>query len=164
MKFEMIVAHSKNNCIGNQNGLPWRLKDDMINFKRITEGGIVIMGRKTFESIGRPLADRLNIVLTRDESYSKEGVTVVYSKEEVLLMLREINSKIFIIGGAQIYNLFMEEIEEFHITEVQEDIEGDAYLGDTPWRDMKLIEEKKFLKNKDNEYDAIYRRYVKDNS
>ena len=161
MIIEMIVAHSKNYCIGINNKLPWILKDDLKNFKNLTKHNVVIMGRKTYESIGNPLPDRINIILTRKKEYSVEGAYVLNSKEDVFKFLDKENRRIFIIGGIEIYNLFLEDIYEFHITEVNASVEGDSYLTKPLWENLPIVEKREFIKNDRNEYDFIYKRYIK---
>ena len=104
MKISLIVAMSKNRVIGKDGGIPWRLSDDQKNFRKVTMGHPIIMGRKTHESIGRPLDGRLNIVLTRDENYEAEGCRVVHSLDEAIDTSGD-TTEVFIIGGEAIYEM-----------------------------------------------------------
>lgn len=124
----IIVAIGKNNEIGKKNELLWNLPADMKHFKEITSGHTVIMGQKTFESIGRPLPNRRNIILTLDRNFKNEGVEIVHSPEEAIKLansytkdesiLQAQDKEIFVIGGGQIYKLFMEKADKLYITHV----------------------------------------------
>ncbi len=133
-----IVAVDKNNCIGRGNEMPWHIPTDFKYFKETTKGHPIIMGRKTFESIGRPLPGRLNIVLTRGGVQNfPEGVVVAGSLEKALNCAQEAkdydNSKIFIIGGAQIYKASQDQTDQFYITRVETEVDGgDAFYPVLP--------------------------------
>jgi len=154
---ELIVAYSKNNVIGKDNKLLWNLKDDLLNFKRITSGKTVVMGRKTYDSIGRPLPDRKNIILTRNKELKIEGCEIINSIEEVLKLTDE---EIVIIGGEQVYNLFKNYVDIFHLTEVDTIIEGDAFF-EIDISNLNKVEEVSQEINERNEYSWIYRKYIK---
>ena len=125
----IILAMSKNNQIGMDNKLPWHIPEDLKYFKEKTKGHMVVMGRKTYESIGRPLPNRKNIVLTRDTNFEADGVTIVHSFEEALIMCSSIE-ECYIIGGGEIYNLFLPFANRLYITIVDTVIEGDTtFLG-----------------------------------
>ena len=114
----LIVAIGKNNELGKNNKLLWHLKEDMKFFKSTTTGKTVIMGRKTFESIGRPLPNRENIVLSRSNIYLGNDIKIMNSKEEVLEYIKN-KDEVFIIGGEKIYRLFIDDVNEMLITEVE---------------------------------------------
>lgn len=121
----LIVAVSRNGQIGIDNQLPWHIKEDLQHFKAITSGSTIVMGRKTFESIGRPLPNRKNVVLTRDTSFKREGIHVIHSVDDVLqLSVQEDN--LFIIGGGEIYTLLLPYADKLYITLVDIDIDGDT--------------------------------------
>lgn len=120
----LIVAMSQNNVIGDKNKLLWNLKEDMVRFKNITTGHPILMGRKTYESIGRPLPNRTNIVVTRG-NIEIDGCTVVHSIEEGINMFPD-NEEIFIIGGAEIYKQVLPKVDKMYLTVILEDYEGDA--------------------------------------
>lgn len=126
----MIVAVSKNNQIGANNALPWDIKEDMKFFRTKTAGKTVIMGRKTYESIGKALPNRKNVILTTNEDLKVDGATIVTSFEEALKIAKEDDT--FIIGGGEIYNIFMPHAEQLFITQVDTDI-----LGDTTFPEYK---------------------------
>lgn len=129
----IIVAMSTNRVIGIDNELPWHLPEDLKHFKQKTLGKPVVMGRKTFESIGRPLPERKNIVITRDAAWSAEGVEVVNSVDDAITIasqhaLAESVSEVMLIGGAMIYEQVLPLVSKLYITEVKSIIEGDAYF------------------------------------
>ena len=113
--------------IGRNGTLPWHLPEDLAFFKRTTSGHPIVMGRKTFESIGRPLPKRRNIVLTRDPNWSAPGTEVIHRPEE-LTKLPDISGKVYIIGGAEIYQAFLPHTDEVLVTHVLEPHAGDTYL------------------------------------
>lgn len=125
-----VVAMAHNNVIGKSNDLPWYLPADLKHFKDLTTGQSVIMGRKTFDSImsrlGKPLPNRQNIVITRDNSYTQDGVTVAHSLEEAVELAA--SKDVYIIGGAQIFDLAMPKFDRLYITEIDADIDGDTYF------------------------------------
>jgi dihydrofolate reductase len=122
-----IVAMAANGVIGRGNGLPWRLPDDLKRFKSITIGHTVLMGRRTYETIGRPLPDRRNLVLTRDRTWSAPGCVVVHSPEEALDTVRD-SGRLFVIGGAQVYLACWSFVNRIELTEVHAEPEGDTHL------------------------------------
>ena len=127
MHLVAIVAMTSDRVIGRNGTLPWHLPDDLAFFKRTTSGHPIVMGRKTFESIGRPLPKRRNIVLTRDPNWSAPGTEVIHSPEE-LSKLPDIGCTVYIIGGAEIYQAFLPLTDEILVTHVREDHEGDTRL------------------------------------
>ena len=136
MKRKMILAMDLDGCIGKDDGLPWRLRADMLRFKRLTVGeghNAVLMGRTTWESLPeayRPLDNRLNIVVTRNQEYALEGVSVSYSIEKGLLVAEENDSEIcWIIGGANVYEQCRELVEEIHVTMVETNQSGEIRVG-----------------------------------
>jgi dihydrofolate reductase len=120
-----IVAMTSDRVIGRDGGLPWNLPADLAFFKRTTSGYPIVMGRKTYESIGRPLPKRRNIVLTRDPSWSAEGVEIIRRPEE-LGDLPGIDGPVFIIGGSEIYSVFLGQLEDLLVTHVFEKHPGDT--------------------------------------
>jgi dihydrofolate reductase len=120
---KLIVAISKNRVIGDSNKLIWHLPADLKRFKEITGGHSIVMGRKTYESIGRPLPNRRNIIITRDQNYDIEGCEVVNSIDEALLLTA---SDCFIIGGGEIYKQTLNIADQIYMTVVEEEFEGDT--------------------------------------
>lgn len=125
MTLTAIVAMTPERIIGRNNKLPWHFPEDLKFFKRTTSGHPVVMGRKTFDSIGQPLPDRQNIVLTRDHSWSAEGVEVIHSPDE-LASLQLQTPTVFIMGGAEIYTLFLSRLDDLLVSWVHEPHEGDT--------------------------------------
>ena len=126
-KLSAIVAMTRERVIGKDNDLPWRLPEDLKMFKRTTAGHPVVMGRKTWDSLGKykPLPGRQNIVITRDEDWAEVGAKVIFSPEE----LKEIelqDEHVFVIGGAQIYQLFLPQLDEMIVSHVYQNYEGDT--------------------------------------
>ena len=121
-----VVAMDPNRLIGANGSLPWRLPEDLAFFKKTTLGHPILMGRKTFESIGRPLPKRRNIVLTRDKSWSHEGVEVIHSPEEISGDAKTI----FVIGGAEIYKALADRIDQWLVSHVHETHQGDTHLAE----------------------------------
>lgn len=127
-----VVAMDKNNCIGQGNALPWHISADLKHFKAITQGGVVIMGRKTLESMGRALPNRVNWVITRDPSWQFEGVKVAHSIEDALNeALTDVQhsekASLFIIGGGEIFTQTLNIADRLELTHVDLDVQGDAH-------------------------------------
>ncbi len=131
MRISLIVAMTENRTIGLDGGMPWHISEDLKYFKRVTLGAPIIMGRKTFDSIGRALPGRTNIVVTRDTAYAHDGIEVVHDLEAGIRKAKAIaeiegKDEIFIIGGAQIYGLAIPVAERLYITEIHCTLDGDA--------------------------------------
>jgi dihydrofolate reductase len=126
-RISFVVAFDRNRVIGKDGKLPWRLPDDMKHVRALTVGKPVIMGRRTYESIGRPLPDRMNIVLTRDPGFAAEGVSVARTPEEALRLAAGA-SEIIVFGGAEIFRLFLPIAERIYLTQVDADVGGDTYF------------------------------------
>lgn len=127
----MIAAMGKNRVIGKDNDMPWHLPADLQHFKKTTLGSPIIMGRKTYDSIGRPLPGRLNIILSRNTKLEIEGCSVVNSLDKALDLARQTDAtEIFITGGAHLYDTFLEEADRLYITLIDEEFEGDTYFPD----------------------------------
>ncbi|MGE7840411.1 dihydrofolate reductase [Lysinibacillus sp. NPDC093712] len=123
----LIVAHDNNNVIGYENGMPWHLPGDLQYFKEKTMSKPMIMGRKTFESIGRPLPGRRNIVITRDANYRADGAEIVTSLDEALSLAGEV-PEIMIIGGEQIFRLSMDITDRIYATKINHSFKGDTFF------------------------------------
>ena len=161
MRLSMIVAQSQNRVIGRDNKLPWYLPGDLKYFKQATMGKSVIMGRKTYESIGKPLPGRLNIVVTRDESYKLEGAKVVFSLHEAI-DLAESQAVIdgaeeaMVIGGEQIYAQALELSERLYVTQVHAQVEGDAYFPEFDLNAWQELGREDFSAEGPNPYDYSF--------
>ena len=123
----IVVAIGENNAIGKNNELLWYLPKDLRHFKTITKGHTVIMGRKTFESVGKPLPNRRNIIITRNTDLAIEGTEVVHTLEEALELCKQ-DEEVFIIGGAEIYKMAMQHTDKIYLTVVHENFEADAFF------------------------------------
>jgi dihydrofolate reductase len=123
----LILARARNGVIGARGGLPWHLPEDLAFFKRTTMGHPIVMGRKTWESIGRPLPGRRSIVVTRDRSFSAAGAEVVHGLDEAIERCAEAD-EIFVIGGAQLYADALPRADRLLLTEVDADFDGDTFL------------------------------------
>lgn len=137
-RVSLIAALARNRAIGRDNRMPWRLPEDLKRFKRLTMGHAVIMGRKTFESIGSPLPGRTNIVITRSSDWSRSGCLPVHSLEAALAAVAE-SQDAFVIGGAQIYALALPLAQRLYMTEIERDFEGDAFFPEfdrSQWREI----------------------------
>ena len=143
MEVIMIVAVASNNVIGRDGKLPWHLPSDLQHFKRTTMGFPLIMGRKTFEAIGRPLPGRDNIVLTRDPSLTIPGCVIKHSLPEALDHCRE-QQKVFIIGGGDIFKLALPYTDTIIVTALEREVEGDVYLEPIDPARFKEIESRFF--------------------
>lgn len=155
----MIWAMDRNCTIGKDNKLPWRLPADLANFKRLTTGHTVIMGRKTFESLGKSLKDRKNVIMTRDLNYSAEGCVVCHTVEEILEMGRD--EEVFVIGGADIYSEFLPFSEKLYVTLIDENFSGDTFfpaINDKEWMLISSTQGEKNEKNPYNYYFLIHER------
>lgn len=138
MTLSLIVAMAKNRVIGRDNALPWRLPADLKHFRRVTIGKPIIMGRKTFDSIGRPLDGRKNIVITRNPDFKADGVTIVSDINEALKAAS--GAEAMIIGGATIYQQTLSSADRIYLTLIHESFDGDAYfpqLQDEEWRESE---------------------------
>ncbi|MGI9224218.1 MAG: dihydrofolate reductase [Woeseiaceae bacterium] len=138
MTVSLIVAASTNNVIGSDGELPWHLPDDLRNFKRLTTGKPIVMGRKTFDSIGKPLPDRRNVVISRDPDYVAAGCDVVTSPEAALELLHDA-AEVMIIGGSQIYRAFLPLADRVCLTRVHAEIEGDTMFPELDTNEWTLV-------------------------
>lgn len=164
----IISAIGKNNEIGKKNELLWSLPADMKHFKETTSGHTVIMGQKTFESIGRPLPNRKNIVLTLDKNFKAEGVEIAYSPKEAIKISRTLLDKlldkneIFVIGGGIIYKLFIEKADKLYITHVDASFPDADVLFPTVDKNIwQKIKSEKHPKDDLNKYDLEFAEYIK---
>jgi len=123
----LIVAHDKNRVIGYENKMPWHLPGDLQYFKEMTMGKPIIMGRKTFESIGRPLPGRRNIVITRNRQYNSDGIETVSSLDEALMLTKN-DEEVMIIGGEQIFRLALPLANRLYITQINAEFNGDTFF------------------------------------
>jgi dihydrofolate reductase len=144
MVVSLVVAVAENGVIGRENALPWHLPDDLRHFKRMTIGRPVIMGRKTFESIGRPLPKRMNIVVSRNKDFTADGVTVAHSLREALdLATRPSgNGEVAVIGGAALFAEALPLADRLYLTEVHDSPEGDVFFPEFDRSAWETVDEK----------------------
>ena len=154
----IIVAASTNNVIGVQGELPWKISDDLKRFKELTMGKPIVMGRLTWESIGRPLPGRQNIVITRQPDFSADGCDVVASPVAALDAAGDAE-EIMIIGGGQIYDLFLPKAGRLHFTRVHTEIEGDAFFPAIDANSWELVDIEAFAASEANEFAFEFRTY-----
>ena len=144
MKIAMIAAVAENNAIGINNKMPWYLPGDLRYFKAVTMGKPIIMGRKTFDSLRKPLPGRTNIVITRDKDWSHEGVKVVHSLQDAISLAEDValingNDELMVIGGAEIYRQALPQADRLYLTRVYQSFKGDAFfpeLNDAEWQEV----------------------------
>lgn len=153
----MIVAMDRNRVIGNDNRIPWHLPADLAYFKKITMGHPVIMGRKTFESIGKPLPGRENVILTQNKDYQSEGCIILHSIAEVLDFCG--GKDVFIIGGAQIYQTLFHYSERLYITFIEANFTGDSVFPEIDPRKWDLISKTPGERNEKNPYEFYFLIY-----
>lgn len=160
MILSIISAIGNNNEIGKKNALLWDLPIDMKHFRETTIGHPVIMGQKTFESIGRPLPNRRNIILTLDKNYKVDGAEVIYSLEELNELFKKTagkNEEFFVIGGGQIYKLFIDKADKLYITHVDVSVpDADTYFPDIDLNKWQKVSENKHEKDEKNIYDCNF--------
>ncbi|GAA6203944.1 type 3 dihydrofolate reductase [Thalassotalea sp. SU-HH00458] len=148
----MIVAHANNRIIGKDNDMPWHLPADLAYFKKTTLGKPVVMGRKTYESIGRPLPGRQNIVISRDKNYQAEGVTTVTSVEQALQQAGDVE-EVMVIGGGAIYQHCLPAADRLYITHINAEIEGDTQFPEYDVEnDWTLVKSEKYSADDKNAF------------
>jgi dihydrofolate reductase len=156
----LIVAASTNNVIGVKGDLPWRLSADLKRFKALTMGKPIVMGRKTYESIGRPLPGRQNIVITRQDRYAPEGCTVVQSVDAALAAAADAQ-EIMIIGGGHIYAAFMPMADRIYLTRVAANVEGDTYLPEIDLDEWREVSRQEQPADANNDHGVVFIEYAR---
>jgi dihydrofolate reductase len=162
----IITAMDKNGLIGRGNTLPWHLPNDLLYFKHLTEGKIVIMGKTTYESIGKPLPNRINIILSRDTSYRADGCYVYNSLESILYEYQNFSDKseeVFIIGGSEVYRQFLPYADKLYITEIDHEFEGDTYFPEIDWDEWRIVQSEQGIKDDRNPYNYYFNVYIRKN-
>jgi len=161
MSFSIIVAQSHNGVIGKNNEIPWKLSADLRRFKTLTLGHPVVMGRKTYESIlgrlGKPLPERENIILTRQKDFSAPNCKVINNLAEISQLAEK--KEVFIIGGAEIYNLALPKTQRVYLTLVETEVNGDAYFPNLEENEWQLVSSEKHLADEKNDYEYEFRIY-----
>ena len=158
----IIVAKAKNNIIGKDNSLIWHLPEDLKRFKTLTEGHTIIMGRKTFQSLGRVLPNRKHIIFSQNPDFKveHENVEVVHSLLQIQEYI-ESEDEAFVIGGAMIYNLLMPYVTKMYITQINQEFEGDAFFPKVDEEKWKEIDRQKGTQDENNNLDYEYITYEK---
>jgi len=148
-----IAAMSSNRVIGLNNQLPWHLPADLKHFKNLTLGHAILMGRKTHESIGRSLPNRVNIILTRNQDYTSPGCEVVSSLQEAIAIANQQNaSELFIIGGAEIYRQLLAQVNRLYLTVIHHEFEGDAFFPEIDFKEWEERERQDYEADENNLY------------
>ncbi|MDH5393142.1 MAG: type 3 dihydrofolate reductase [Gammaproteobacteria bacterium] len=155
MLISIITAMDQNQLIGKKNGLPWKIPADLQFFKKVTMSKPIIMGRKTFESIGRPLPGRRNIIITRDQGFSAEGCEVVFSLEMAIEAVQGVDEAM-VIGGANIYQQFLDRADRLYMTRVLGEFEGDAWFPEVDFSQWHLVEKEDHKADEKNECDYSF--------
>lgn len=152
MTISIITAMAKNRVIGKDNTLPWQLPADLKRFKEITTGHPVIMGRKTYESIGKALSGRKNIIITKQKNYSAENCFIVNSIDEAISLVKD-EKEIFFIGGAEIYRQILPRANRLYLTLIKKEFAGDVYFPEIRWNEWKEISRQKGYVDNNNPYE-----------
>jgi dihydrofolate reductase len=156
-----LVAADEGNVIGKNNQLPWHLPNDLKYFKNLTWGLPIVMGRKTYESIGKPLPGRTNIVITRNQGYKADGIEVVHTIEQAIQVAHAKGAKeIFIIGGAEIFRSLFNEADRIYLTRIHHRFEGDVFFPalDQNWQ---LVKQQPFSADEKNGWDHTFQVWEK---
>jgi dihydrofolate reductase len=157
MILSLLVAADENNVIGKDNQLPWHLPNDLKYFKNQTWAMPILMGRKTFESIGKPLQGRKSIVVTRNKEWKHDGVEVVHSVAQAIEKAKEFGVKeIFVIGGAEIFQTAFEQANRVYLTRIHHQFDGDAYFPNVSEKDWSLVQSRFCAADEKNKYDHTF--------
>ncbi|MEE9407200.1 MAG: dihydrofolate reductase [Polaribacter sp.] len=158
----VIAAIAENNALGKNNDLIWHLPADLKRFKKVTTGHYILMGRNTFESIGKPLPNRTTIIITRNKNYFKDGCLVANSLEQAIDLASE-EKEIFIIGGAQIYKEAINKnlVDQLDITFVHQEFEADVFFPEIDTTIWKEVSREDFIADEKNKYDYSFVSYKK---
>ena len=153
MIISIIVAMGSNRAIGYQNTLPWRLSEDLKRFKQLTMGHHLLMGRKTYQSIGRPLPGRTSIVITRQKDFQAEGCLIAHSLDEAIALSEDRSeTEAFVIGGAEIYSLALPQADRIYLTFVEANPQADAFFPEFNEVEWEIIEEQNFPADEKNTF------------
>lgn len=154
----LIVAMTENGVIGRGGDMPWRMSDDLRRFKRITLGHHIVMGRKTYDSIGRPLPGRTSIVISRQATYADPQVRAARSLDEAL-QLASGDHEVFITGGSQIFAMALPHVDRMYLTRIHCELDGDTHFPDVDWSRWRLIEQQTHRADDRNQYDYSFQTY-----
>lgn len=154
-----IVAMDQNNVIGNQNDMPWHLPNDLRFFKEKTTGHTIVMGRKTFESIGRVLPNRKHVVLTSKNNDFPEAVEVVHDVNTIIQRYKDMNEEVFIIGGGRIFEQLLDDVDRLYVTKINHSFEGDVFFPEIHDHEWAETNREKGLRDEKNPYDYDFIQY-----
>ncbi len=155
----IVVAFGQNNEIGFENQLLWNLPKDLKHFKDLTSGHPIIMGRKTYESIGRPLPNRTNIVVSTKKDWFEEGILIVGSIKEAIKFAKKIDETIFIIGGGKIYEQTINLVDKLEVTLVKSEFKADTFFPKISEKMWRKTDEVCHQKDEKNEFDFCFQTY-----
>ncbi len=158
MSISLVVAVAENGVIGKGGALPWHLPDDLERFKELTSGHTVVMGRRTFDSIGTALPNRRNIVLTRNKTFEVEGIETLHTPEDVLRIDSE-EHETFVIGGAEVFRLFLCHADRVHVTLVHAEVAGDTHFEASVLSEWDLCADVFCDKDEKHEFSFSFRTY-----
>jgi dihydrofolate reductase len=159
---KILVAFDENRVIGKNNALIWHLPADLKRFKALTTGHVIIMGRKTYESIGRPLPNRTTVVISRQQDLKIEGVILAHSVEEAILKAKSISrDDIFIVGGAEIYQLSLPLADQILVTQLHDIFEGDTFFPEISPAIWEVAEQERGVTDEQNAYQFSYITYAR---
>lgn len=162
MKISLIAAVSKNNVTGVNGKIPWHIPEDFLFFKKTTTGHHILMGKNTYNSIGKPLPNRTNIVLTRDTSFKQKGCVICHSINEAVNYARKNNeTELFIIGGEKVYEQTIDIADHLYITRIEKSFKGDTFfpkIDNLKWK-IKILKTDKLSKNSDTPFSIL--KYTK---
>ena len=158
MSLSIIVAISVNHVIGRNGDLPWHISEDLRRFKSLTMGYPIIMGRKTYESIGRPLPGRTSVVVSTNADYPGERILLARDFCQALDLVREA-SKVFVVGGAKIYELALPYVDRIYLTQVYTDIDGDTFFPKIDWSHWDLVEQSPRKRCENGEFEYSFRTF-----
>lgn len=147
-----MFAMDENRIIGKDNTLPWYLPADLQYFKKVTMGHPILMGRKTYESIGKPLPGRENIILTRNADYQQEGITVISNMKEAVAYADALDEEVFVIGGAEIFQQLISDCKRLYITQIHHSFEGDTYFPELNMSKWQTVSKTTGIVDEKNKY------------
>jgi dihydrofolate reductase len=154
---QIVAARSENNIIGKGIEIPWKVKGEQKLFKEITLGGTLVMGRVTFQSIGRPLPGRTTIIVTRNEEFKVENCHTVHSIDAAITAAKDIGKPIYIVGGGELYRQCLPDADMVHLTTIKTCVDGDIFFPEFPTHDFELVKETLYSSNIDYVYQVFQR-------
>ena len=163
MKISIIVAMASNRVIGLNNKMPWHLSADLKKFKKITMGSPVLMGRKTYESIGKPLPGRTNIIISRNPGYQQGGCLVINDLKTALKKACESAEEVFIIGGSELYKTMLPMADAIYLTLINREFQGDTFFPEIDWNDWSEVEREDIEDDPDAAFSYCFLKLEKTN-